>query len=416
MTVEGNGQERVLDIVRLGAQGDGVALTPEGAVFVPYTLPGERVRAKVCGDRGELLEVLVAAGDRIVPVCRHFTRCGGCVLQHAADPAYAAWKQTLVADAFRQRGLEPDIQGLIRMPLGARRRAVFTARRTRKTVVVGYHDARDPRSFALEECPVLEPSIVASMSTLRAIAGPLLSRNGEIRLGVTVTATGLDVAIEGAGGKRDAATRSALARLAAEAGLARLSIDGDVIATLAEPAVQCGPVRVAIPPGGFLQAVKDAEHVIARLVVQGLGGARHVADLFAGVGALTFPIAKAARVLAVDGDTAAIAALRHAARNAAGLKPIEGKVRDLFREPLSAKELEPFDGVVFDPPRAGADAQARALAGSGAARVVAVSCNPATLARDVRTLVDGGYRLGRVTPIDQFVYSAHVEAVAVLER
>ena len=200
-------------------------------------------------------------------------------------------------------------------------------------------------------------------------------------------------------------------------GIVRFSYAGDVIYQRDLPRIAMGRASVVVPAGVFLQASGLAERTMAALITGALGKkVRRVADLFAGVGAFTFPLAERQSVLAVDSDGDALAALRLAARGADGLKPIETKLRDLFREPLSRKELEGFDAVVFDPPRAGAKAQAEMIAKSKVPLAVAVSCNPATLARDVRILMDGGFRLQSLTPVDQFVYTAHVEAVAVLAR
>jgi 23S rRNA (uracil1939-C5)-methyltransferase len=211
-----------------------------------------------------------------------------------------------------------------------------------------------------------------------------------------------------------------LARIATQHGLARVTVDGEVLVELVRPRLRMGEADLAVPPGAFVQAVRQSEEMMRDLAVAALdsapGHSGRMADLFCGVGTFTLALARRDRVLAVDSDAAAVAALTGAARHSQGLKPIEAKVRDLFREPLTARELEPFDAVVLDPPRAGAQAQARELARSGIATVVAVSCDPGTLARDAQILTDGGYAIASVTPIDQFVYAAHVETVAVLRK
>ena len=207
-----------------------------------------------------------------------------------------------------------------------------------------------------------------------------------------------------------------MAALAVRHGFARLTINKETVALVRPPVLTFGGVDVEPPPGLFVQAAQESEDEMVRLVLAATAKAKRVADLFCGLGTFTFPLARRARVLAVDQKGSAIQALQAAARRAQGLKPIEAKVRDLFRMPVSAKELEGFDAVVFDPARSGAEEQASELARCKARTVVAVSCNPGTLARDVRILIDGGYVLERVTPIDQFLYSHHVEAVAVLRR
>lgn len=405
-----------LEITRLGAQGDGVAETPSGPVFVPYVLPGEVVQAEVRGERGRLVAVLKASEERVAPICRHFAHCGGCALQHLERAAYLAWKRELVASAFAARGIEASIGHVISVGLGARRRATFAARRTGRGVALGFHEPKGHEIVDLHECPVTASAIMQALPALKRLVEPFASRRLPVRLTVTLAANGLDVAIEDAPVELPPDAREQLARVATAARLARVTLAGDTLYQSTVPAVRFGDVNVVLPPKAFLQAAPAAEAEMVRIVGKALAGARRIADLFCGLGTFTFPLAKGAPVLAVDGDRQAITALANAAKRAPGLKPIETKVRDLFREPWSARELAPFDAVVLDPPRAGAAAQAAALAASKVATIAAVSCNPATLARDVRILIDGGYWLERVTPIDQFLYSPHIEAVAILRR
>ncbi len=399
-----------LTIARLGAQGDGVAETAEGPRFVPFALPGERVRLHAA-EQPEILPP--ASPQRRAPVCRHFGTCGGCVAQHMSEALYGDWKRGIVVEALRQRGLTPEVAPLVRIGPGSRRRAVLTAQRRGGRIVLGYHRRRSSELLDLAECPVLVPEIAGQLAGLRAVADALDAP--ELRLTVVATAGGLDIAVEG-GGHRDGKAIAAVARIAAEHRIARIGVGGETLVERAKPVLAVGGVALVPPAGVFLQAVAEAERAMASLVTAAAGKARRVADLFAGIGTFTFPLARRARVLAADGDAKALAALTAAARGASGLKPIETKLRDLYREPLAAQELKQFDAVVLDPPRAGARAQCEALARSAVPAVIYVSCDPATLARDVRTLCDAGYRLEQVTPIDQFLYSAHVEVVAVLRR
>jgi len=405
-----------LDIARLGAQGDGIAEPPTGPVYVPYVLPGEQVQVDVRGERGRLIAVLKASPERVAPLCRHFTHCGGCALQHLERGAYLAWKRELVASAFATRGIEAPVAHVISVGPGARRRATFSVRRTGRGLVLGFYEAKGHDIVDLQECPVAASAIVRALPALKRLAEPLASKRVPVRLVVTLAANGLDVAIEDVPGDLAPEVREQLAREAARAKLARVTLAGDTLYQGTVPAVCFGGVNVVLPPRAFLQAAPAAEAEMVRLIGAAAGQVRRIADLFCGLGTFTFPLAKAACVLAVDGDRQAITALQNAAKRAPGLKPIESKVRDLFRTPLSAMELERFDAVVLDPPRAGAAAQAVALAQSRVAIIVALSCNPATLARDARILINGGYKLERVTPIDQFLYSPHVEAVAVFRR
>jgi 23S rRNA (uracil1939-C5)-methyltransferase len=399
-----------LDIVRIGAQGDGVAETPAGPLHVPFALPGETWT-------GPPYRRHTSSPLRQQPVCRHFERCGGCAAQHMAEPLYSDWKREIVVRALRHRGIDAEVAPLRRVGPGSRRRCVLTARRTGGRVELGYRADRSHDLVDLAECPVLRPEIVAAFDGLRAIAAAILAPDETARLTLLVTAAGLDVAVDTGLRRQPApALRMTLAQLAAHHRIARLTLDGAPLAEHAPVSIMLGAVAVSPEPGAFVQAVPEAEAVMSELVLSGLAGARTVADLFAGLGTFSFAIARGARVLAVDGDKAAIARLAAAARAARGLKPIETRVRDLYREPLSRKELEPYDAVVLDPPRAGAKAQSEALARSKVRAIVAVSCNPATLARDMRILVDGGCRIEKVAPIDQFLFSAHVEVVALLRR
>lgn len=410
------GDTRGLDIARLGAQGDGIADTAAGPVFVPYALPGERVQADVHGERARLVAVTSPSPDRVAPVCRHFTHCGGCAVQHLRMPAYLAWKREMVATAFAARGIFAPVGNVASVGLGARRRAAFSARRTGRGVVLGFFEAKGVDIVDLQECPVTASAIVKALPGLRRIIDPLMSRRAPARVIVTLAANGLDVAIEDVPADPKVDVREFLAREAAALKLARLTLAGDTLYQATVPAVRFGPANVVLPARSFLQAAAVAEAEMVRLVTAAVGEAKRVVDLFCGMGTFSFPIAQRAPVLAVDGDKQAVSALQNAVKRTPGVKPIEAKVRDLFREPLSARELVGFDAAVFDPPRAGAATQAASLVDSKVATIVAVSCNPATLARDARILIDGGFKLEKVTPIDQFLYSPHIEAVAVFRR
>ena len=406
-------------ISRLGHRGDGVAETPEQPVYVPYTLPGETVEvAEVPGhpDRRHLLRVAVASPERIAAICPHFGICGGCAVQHWSPARYRAWKRDLVVTALAQAGLAAPVEELVEAHGEGRRRAVLHARRgTHDVLTVGFATQRSRKLVAIDRCPVLAPSLAGAIEAAWAIAEALEHERKPLDIQVTGSDTGLDIDVRGSG-PLTVPRMASLARIAETHRLARLTRHGELIAQRAEPAVRMGRAQVVLPPGAFLQATSAAEDGLARLVGGHVGTAKTVADLFCGLGPLALRLAEHARMLAADADAAAIAALKRAAAATTGLKPIDAQSRDLFRRPYLAEELRRIDAVVFDPPRQGAQAQARALAAGGVPIVVAVSCNPATFARDVRLLVDGGYRLVAVTPLDQFRYSAHVEVVAKLEK
>ena len=262
---------------------------------------------------------------------------------------------------------------------------------------------------------MLAKSLDGALPAAWAIAEALNATDKPLDIAVTATDAGLDVDVRGSGPLKPP-LMAALAHIAAAHNLARLTRHGEMIAQARAPTQHIGTATVALPPAAFLQATAEGETVLARLVLAACADARHVADLFCGVGPFALRLAARARVFAVDDDEAAVAALKRAASTATGLKPVETATRDLFKDPLAGAELKKFDAVVFDPPRQGALAQARALAASRVPRVVAVSCNVGTFARDAAELVRGGYRLVDVTPVDQFRYSEHTEIVARLER
>jgi 23S rRNA (uracil1939-C5)-methyltransferase len=408
-----------LVISRLAHRGDGVAETPAGPLYVPYTLPGETVEVeRVPGhpDRRQLLRIKSPSSERIPPICQHFGTCGGCAIQHWTEPRYREWKRDLLVQALAQAGITAPVGELIDAHGEGRRRATFHARVSARDVVeVGFAALRTHQIVGIDRCPVLAPALDGALPAAWAIAEQLEPRIKPLDIQVTATESGLDVDVRGSG-RLTAAQRLSLARVADAHRLARLTRHGELVVQRAAPTITIGRARVVLPPGTFLQATEAGEKALASRVLELTGKAKMIADLFCGVGPFALRLAERGRVSAFDNDADAIAALRQAAAATPGLKPVEKHARDLFRRPLVAAELKPFSAVVFDPPRQGAEAQARELARSAVPVVVAVSCNPATFARDAKILIDGGYRLTDVTPIDQFRYSAHVEVVARLER
>jgi len=406
-----------LTISRLGHRGDGVADTPQGPVFIPYTLPGEAVEVDAFPghpDRRHLLRIESASPERIAPICPHFGVCGGCQTQHWDFSRYRDWKRGLVVEALHQAGFDAPVGDLIDAHGAGRRRAVFHARRGPHGVLeVGFAAYRAHQIVGIDQCPVLAPSLSGALPAAWAIA-EAIGPAKPLDIQVTATDAGLDIDVRGSG-PLGAAHTAALARLAGTHRLARLTRHGELIVQRAPTTVRIGKAAVTLPPGAFLQATAEGEATLASLVIEHVGKAKTVADLFCGVGPFALRLAERARITAADADSAAIAALGQAAKTP-GLKPIAAEARDLFRRPLAPDELKSFDSVVFDPPRQGAEAQARQLAASRVSLVIAVSCNAATFARDARILVDGGYKLTSVTPVDQFRHSAHVEIVGRFER
>lgn len=407
------------DIASLGAQADGVAETPKGPLYVPYVLPGERVLVVPEGEgRAGLLKIVAPSPQRVAAPCRHFTRCGGCAIQHAAPDFYAAWKRDLVAAALKSRGIDTEIAPLVPTQARSRRRATFAVTRTRKSAMVGYYARGSHEIVPISECPLVVPEIEKAIPALAEIVAPGLSRSARASVLVTSTLNGLDLAVTG-GKPLDGPLRAELGSRAKAADIARLSWDGEIVAERRSPEIELSGLRVALPVGGFLQPTLEGEAALIRLVRESVGKARRVADLFAGCGTFTAALSGASAVHAVESEKKALAALERAVRErgpSLGLKPVTAEVRDLARRPLLSSELDRFDAVVIDPPRAGASAQTEEIAKSKVPVVVSVSCNPATFARDARMLLDGGYRLDGVTPVDQFLWSPHLEVVGIFRR
>ncbi|WJH39176.1 class I SAM-dependent RNA methyltransferase [Aliirhizobium terrae] len=410
----------IVTIDRLGAQGHGIADGKDGPVYVPYALPGEVLAIARNGDHGTVMSTSNPSPDRIEPVCRHFDpdrdNCGGCSLQHLAAPAYQAFKRGLVVDALKSRGLTPEVGALIACHPGERRRTTFSVRKTEKELLLGFNRAETNHIVSIEECPIASPGIVARLPAIRTVAAAMAIGSETFRLTVLETLSGLDLAAEGLKKIEDKQRRSITEAVLSLKGIARVSINGEVVLEPVKPVIDFGGVQVSPPSGAFAQATKPAEDAMAELVLGHLGKAKRVLDLFAGSGTFSLRIARKAKVHAVEGEDKPLKALDTAARNTQGLKPVTVEKRDLFRRPMMAQELKVYDAAVFDPPRAGAEVQVKELAHSGIKTIAAVSCNPATLARDLRILVDAGYRIQSVTPIDQFLWSPHVEAVALLTR
>lgn len=414
-----------IDITELGGRGDGIGSHDGQLVFVPCTVPGDHVLVRIDGRKSDglaatTLQLLSTGPDRVVPPCSHFGECGGCALQHLDDARYKAWKRGLLVTALRRVGFGEDLVApMISIAPGTRRRATFAFLRRRAEVLLGFHARASHQVVDIAECPLLARPLLGVLGPLRALLRDVVEEGQEGDVVVTATETGLDLLIE-AEARLDLFDRERLAAFAESVDLARLSWrrpGAGMIEPLAHrrPAqVRFAGIGVDLPPGSFLQPSPEGERALATLVCDAVGDASPVADLFAGCGSFTFSLAGKAFVHAVEGDAAAAQALKSAAEHNGARVSVE--CRDLAYRPLLADELKRFHAVVFDPPRVGAAALAEQLANAGPPLVVAVSCNPATLARDAKILAKGGYRLTGATPVDQFPWSAHLEAVAVFER
>ena len=410
-----------LKIARVAGQGDGVAETPAGPVFAPLTLPGETVRGVVIDGRMEAPEIVEVSPDRIAPVSPHYGDCGGCSLQHWASGPYLDWKRDQVVGALARERIETEVEATVAVPPGTRRRLALHARRLEDgRVVLGFKARKSWRLVEVSTCPVADPRLVAAFPALAKVAAAFLEHpKSAPTLHVTWTLDGLDIDVTGVerkSGGLSADRQMQAIRAAREVDVARLSMAGETLMMARQPRVQFGPATVPLPAGGFLQAVPEAEAALVARAVAAVKGAKKVADLFCGTGTFTFPLATVASVLAADASAAGIAALKQGIGSARGMKPITAEARDLFRRPLSPYDLKGVEAIVFDPPRAGAIDQTAQIKDTKASVVVGVSCNPQTFARDARVLIDAGFRLETVTPVDQFLWSAHVELVGVFRR
>jgi len=401
-----------LTIERLGHQGDGVAAGP---VFVPRALPGEVVEGEVSGDRMEAPSIVTPSVDRRRAPCPHYAACGGCALQHATDSFVESWKAGVVATALAGQGLDAPQRPVATSPERSRRRASLSARRTKTGAIVGFHGRASGALVDLKDCALLRPGLQDSLPLLRAVTIAGGSRKGELTLTISESESGVDLAVFG-GKPMEPALFSTLAALAEGADLSRLTWEGEPVVTRRPPLQRFGRALVAPPAGAFLQATKEGEAALLAAVREAIGPARRVADLFAGAGTFSLPLAEKAEVHAAESEKPMMAALDLAYRQTPGLHRVTVEARDLFRRPLLPDELQRFNAVVLDPPRAGAEAQCRELAGSTVPVIAYVSCNPVTFARDARILSDAGWRIDWVQVIDQFRWSPHVELAARLVR
>jgi 23S rRNA (uracil1939-C5)-methyltransferase len=402
-----------LSIVALDAHGQGLAAN---GTVVPGALPGERALVRLRANRAELIETVSAASERAEPTCPWYGRCGGCAAQHMSPSLYRQWKRGLVVEALKREGVVAEVGELVDAHGAGRRRVTFHARFPHgQADEVGFMRARSHDIVGIDDCPLFSPGMAGAIAAARALSGDLRGLTKPLDISVTATLDGLDVDLRGPG-PLERAEAQKLARTADALDLARVSNHGEVVIERRPPRVAFGETIVKLPPGGFLQATEAGENLLAEFAERTLAHSKRVADLFCGAGAFALRLARGREVTAADADGAAIAALSRAAATTQGLRNLAAETRDLFRRPLRVDELAAFDAALIDPPRAGALEQARALAASAVPLIASISCNAATFARDARILVDGGYQVEAVTPLDQFRFSPHVEIAAVFRR
>lgn len=389
----------------------GLGKLDDGRTLLPRVLPGEEVEV----DRDGTVRIVTPSVDRVAAPCRHFKTCGGCAMQHASDAFVAEWKQEIVRKAVSAQGIQAEFRPIATSPAQSRRRAKFSGQRTKKGVLLGFHAKGSDTIIGVPDCQLITPGLRAAFPALEALIMMAASRKSQVAFTVTETTVGPDIVVE-TEKELTPQLRVELAAFAQAHHVARLVWQDEVIVTMTPPAQDFGGVSVVPPAGAFLQATAHGEAVLRDAVIEVVGNAARVVDLFAGSGTFALPLSKNAEVHAVEGEADMIAALDRGWREGTGLKRVTSATRDLFRRPLEPDELSKFDAAVIDPPRAGAEAQIATLAESKIKRIAMVSCNPVTFARDAKVLIAAGYTLNWIQVVDQFRWSPHVEVVASFTR
>ena len=400
------------DIHSLSIQGDGIA---DGPIYAPFSLPGEQVDGDVIGNRIETPRILHPSDQRVKAPCPHFKSCGGCAMQHASDDFVAAWKADVITHALSAQGLSADVRVTLTSPAQSRRRATLAGKRTKGGAMVGFHTRASDIIIPIPNCTLLHPAIMAAIPALEEMTVIGASRKAELSIAVAVTLNGLDINVTN-GKEPDAEVLSEMARLVDANKFSRLTWNDESIAARAPATVDIDGMLVTPPPGAFMQATETGQIALINAVRSIIGEAKSVVDLFAGCGTFSLPLARTATVHGVESEAPLLDALMSTWRQSSGLKPVITEKRDLFRNPLLPEELNRFDAIIIDPPRAGAEAQCRMIADSTVQTIAFVSCNPVTFARDAKILTDAGYRIEWVQPVDQFRWSPHVELVAYFTK
>lgn len=415
-----------LHIHDLAPLGDGIHRAADERVYVERALPGDVVETKIkrAGGvlRGELLRLIEASPHRIEAPCPHYDACGGCSLQHASESYYRNWKAETVRTALRKQGLVPETwREPVFLPAGMRRRATFAAFKKNNTVTLGYFRRRTHHIADVSSCLVAEPAVMDLRARLAAALAPLLQDGKPADVFIQGVSGLFEVVITGAVGKKgrpDLDVYESAAQLAGTLGLARVAWrareydEPEVMLERSPLLARFGVLDVALPPLAFLQPTKAGEDALVGAVMSFLPERGVFADLFSGCGTFSGALLARGPVDAYESAEPAVRALD----KAKGANALRAVRRDLFRTPLSEDETKRYDAIVFDPPRAGAQDQAAALAASGVPRLIGVSCNLVTFARDARILTEGGYRLETVQVVDQFTWSHHVELVGSFAR
>lgn len=400
----------------IGHKGDGVAHLNGNAVYIPFTLEGETLIIQGSGPRRDILEIKQTSSDRIEPICKHFGTCGGCQLQHMQEQTYLKWKIKLVTEPLSRVGITQTPEAIISFNDASRRKCVFNAQRTHQGMQLGFSEKARNEIVAIEACPILVSEINERLPLLRDLVNSVPTTKNPIRISVLSTENGLDISIEDAK-PLSAAERQTLIKKTVANKFTRLTINDEVLIKTAEPHIKIASTIISPPPAAFVQALKEAEDTMTDIVADFLKGCKQVADLYCGIGTFALKLAENSQVYAVEESQMALESLDQAWRQTGGiLKQVKTEKRNLERRPVTFGELKKMDGLVFDPPRAGAELQCKQIAKSRVKKVAAVSCNPTTLAVDLEILLASGFKIKRIIPIDQFKYTPHVEVVVLLER
>ena len=412
-----------LDVHSLGAQGNGIADYNDGTVFLDNALLGETITASITPDtkniyRGTAIEIHTPSPDRTHPPCPHFNKCGGCTLQHMAIPAYQTWKADSVKSYLTSKNIIPKTwDAPIFIPANTRRRATFSALKQGQTLILGYHQSKSNMIFDVKECALLAPELESLIPILKSALTPITENKQKLSIFIQQADNGIDMVITGKIGAKsepDLQAIEAIVALSQSTNIIRISWrknDKNAPETMIErlkPIITFGDLTVPLAPLAFLQPSKEGELALAETIKAYFpnGTDLKAIDLFSGCGTFTGHVrSKCCSIDAYESDCTAIQNLKTGGHK-------QAYIRDLFRDPLTENELFDYDVAMIDPPRAGALEQTKILAWSDVKKIISISCNPATFARDAQILIDGGYTLKNLTIIDQFIWSAHSEIIA----
>tara|TARA_B100001059_G_C17815731_1_gene575103 strand:- start:1111 stop:2310 length:1200 start_codon:yes stop_codon:yes gene_type:complete len=388
---------------------NGAGITSEG-IKIPGTLPGEQILIN-----NNKLKVIKPAKTRVTPVCSHYKNCGGCTIQHAKSSFIKEWKLNIIESCLTERGIKTDIRPIQTSESESRRRATFHGRKTKRNLIVGFFKKGSHELVSTEKCKLIDPRIISKYPLFRELTKMGATRKSVINIVTTLTSSGLDLNIIN-GKTLDAETKGEISGVCEVFKIARITWNGDLLAQFSPPTIMFNKLAVTIEPETFLQATEQGQETLIKNVSDSVKGASNVIDLFSGCGTFSLPIAQYAKILAVDKSESMLSTLASAWRKNHGLKEIVCRAQDLFKNPILKDELNLFDTVIIDPPRSGAEFQISEISDSKITRVSSVSCNPKTFSRDAKILIDGGFTLDWVQPIDQFLWSSHIEIVSQFSR